>query len=115
MLITFKSDADGDVIMFGHIGQLMLECLGKDPSDAKGILTVAQLPEAILSLRGAIERDRAAQARPSLEEEEAEEEALRESGLPRPDPQIRFAQRAAPLLDMLQHAERAGVVVIWEA
>ena len=110
MLITFKSDADGDVIMFGQVGQLMLETIGKDPAEARGIITVAQLPDAIARLRAAIEQDRAAQSAP---DEEAEEEALRESGLPRPDPVIHFAQRAAPLLAMLQYSERGGVPVVW--
>jgi hypothetical protein len=117
MLITFKSDADGDVIMFGQVGQLMLECIGKDPADARGIITVAQLPEAIESLRAAIERDKAAQAPPDqgADKDGDEDDAWREAGLPQPDPQIRFAQRAVPLLDMLLHSERSGVAVIWES
>lgn len=112
MLITFKSDADGDVIMFGAVGQTMLEALGKDPEDLRGIVTVEQLPDAILRLRAAIVHDKSAQA-PELEDEAAEE-ARRDAGLPRPDPIVHFSQRAAPLLSMLEHAERAGVAVLWE-
>lgn len=111
MLITFKSDADGDVIMFGKVGQMMLECLGKDPADARGIITVAQLPEAIARLRAAIEQDKAETPR----DDEREEDEWREPAPSRPDPVIRLAQRAAPLLAMLQHSERAGVAVIWES
>lgn len=113
MLITFKSDADGDVIMFGQVGQLMLECIGKDPAEPRGIITVAQLPEAITRLRAAIEQDKA--DNPDEDESEEAEEARRESGKLPPDPVIRLAQRAAPLLAMLQYSEQAGVYVIWES
>ena len=128
MLITFKCDADGDVIMFGEVGQQMLEIFGKDPADAHGIITVAQLPAAESCLTQAVEQDRLAW----LEEEraaqaEAEREALadenewppelaeRERARRAQEPHIRLAQRAAPLLAMLGHARRAGKPVIWEA
>ena len=50
MLIVFKSPASGDVIMFEKNGKEMLGVLGKDPSDAKGIVTVEQLPGAIAAV-----------------------------------------------------------------
>ena len=118
MLITFKSDADGDVIMFGAVGQRMLEILGKDPHDAQGILTVAQLPEAVLALQAAIEQDR--QDNPPVDDDDEwgrdaiELQALRERKQAR-EREVSLARRAAPLLDMLRQAERAGVVVIWES
>ena len=51
MLIIFKSPASGDVIMFEKNGKEMLSVLGKDPADAKGIVTVEQLPGAIAAVR----------------------------------------------------------------
>ena len=51
MLIVFKSPASGDVIMFEKNGKEMLGVLGKDPADAKGIVTVEQLPGAIAAVR----------------------------------------------------------------
>ena len=59
MLIIFKSPASGDVIMFQKNGQDMLTVLEKDKNDAKGIITLEQLPEAISRLRAAIEIDKA--------------------------------------------------------
>ena len=53
MLIIFKSPASGDVIMFEKNGKEMLSVLGKDPADAKGIVTVEQLPGAIAAVRAA--------------------------------------------------------------
>ena len=51
MIVTFQSQAAGDVIMFGDVARRMMEIMGKDPSD-KGILTVEQLPDAILQEDG---------------------------------------------------------------
>ncbi|MDP5238661.1 DUF1840 domain-containing protein [Uliginosibacterium sp. 31-16] len=118
MLITFKSDADGDVIMFGAVGRRMLEIFGKDPDDTQGILTVEQLPDAILALQAAIEQDRLDNP-PDEDEDEwgrdaIELQALRERRQAR-EREVSLARRAAPLLDMLRHAQRGGVVVVWES
>ena len=51
MLIIFKSPASGDVIMFEKNGKEMLGVLGKDPADAKGIVTVEQLPAEVARWR----------------------------------------------------------------
>lgn len=106
MLITFKSDAHSDVIMFGNVGQHMLRIFGKDPLDARGIVTVAQLPGAIASLQTAIEADR----------ESARQRPKGEAGVSQAaEPMISVATRAVPLLTLLQHAEHAGVAVTWES
>lgn len=105
MLITFKSDAHSDVIMFGNVGQHMLQILGKDPLDARGIVTVAQLPGAIATLQAAIEADR----------ENARKRPHAEGSAQIAEPAIGLATRAVPLLTLLQHAERAAVAVIWES
>ena len=70
MLIIFKSPASGDVIMFEKNGKEMLSVLGKDPADAKGIVTVEQLPGAIAAVRAAIDADktRLAESAPATEE-----------------------------------------------
>jgi hypothetical protein len=112
VLITFKSSADGDVIMFGEVGQHMLKVLGKDASDARGIITLEQLPEAVHTLQAAIEADKAAQAaHPPEDDFYAEQDRIQA----KIEPIVRFAQRAVPLLFLLQHSERAGVVVTWES
>ena len=55
MLVIFKSDVSADVIMHGDAGKTLIAAVGKDPEDAKGIVTVEQLPDAIARLRAAIE------------------------------------------------------------
>jgi hypothetical protein len=109
MLVTFKSAASADVIMFGDAAKNLIAILGKDPDDPKGIVTVEQLPEAIARLRAAIEEDRARHA----EHGEADEEAERESGRTGMGAPVSLAQRAWPLLEMLEFSQREDVPVVW--
>lgn len=109
MLITFKSGASADVIMFGEPAKTLLGILGKDADDAKGIVTVEQLPDAIARLRTAIDEDRARHAGRTEDDEAADREAGR-TGMAAP---VSLAQRAWPLLDMLEQSQRVGVPVVW--
>lgn len=109
MLFTFKSDAAAEVLMLGDAAKKLIALIGKDPEDAKGIVTVEQLPDAITRLRRAIEEDRARHAPPTEEQEAADREAGR-TGMAAP---VSLAQRAWPLLDMLEQSQRAGVPVVW--
>lgn len=109
MLVTFKSAASADVIMFGDIAKKLIAVLGKDPEDGKGIVTAEQLPAAIANLRAAIDEDRARQAARTEASEAADHEAGR-TGMAAP---VGFAQRAWPLLDMLEAAHKEGVPVTW--
>lgn len=109
MLYTFKSDAAADVLMFGDAAKKLVAILGKDAADPKGIVTVEQLPGAIARLRAAIEADRAQQTPPS-EEQEARDREAGQTGMAAA---VSLAQRAWPLLDMLEQSQRAGVPVVW--
>ncbi|MBL8443332.1 MAG: DUF1840 domain-containing protein [Zoogloeaceae bacterium] len=109
MLITFKSDAAADVIMLGDPAKKLIEIMGKDPEDAKGIVTVVQLPETIARLKAAIDEDKARRANTTLEEEEAAAEQGK-TGMAAP---VGLAQRAWPLLDMLEYSQKEGVPVVW--
>lgn len=109
MLITFKSDAAADVIMLGEHAKKLIAIIGKDPEDPKGIVTVVQLPEAIMRLKAAIEEDKARRAEPT----EAEEEAAAEQGKTGMAAPVGLAQRAWPLLDMLEYSQKEGVPVVW--
>ncbi|AKU14188.1 hypothetical protein AzCIB_4295 [Azoarcus sp. CIB] len=109
MLITFKSAAGADVIMFGDIAKKLVAILGKDPQDGKGIVTVEQLPDAIARLRAAIDEDKARQAGHAQDEDEDEPDPERH-GMAAP---VSLAQRAWPLLDLLQLSQKEGVPVVW--
>ena len=107
MLITFQSKASADVIMFGDAAARLLSVLGKDPQSATGIVTIEQLPAAIAALSAAIEADRVQQRSAAPEDEEDEE---RPRGMAAA---VSFAQRAVPLLDILQRAQGEAVPVTW--
>lgn len=111
MLVTFKSRASADVIMFGDPARRLLEILGKG-GDTKGIVTVEQLPGAIDALRSAIDEDKAQQqaARDAEAQAESEESDPEQRGMAAP---VGLAQRAWPLLDMLETAQREEVPVVW--
>ncbi|MDR2092761.1 MAG: DUF1840 domain-containing protein [Azoarcus sp.] len=113
MLITFKSRAGADVIMFGEAAGQLLAVLGKDAGDAQGIVTVEQLPEAISRLQSAIEAEHARQNAKTATEREAVEEAEREAGRSGMAASVNLAQRGWPLLDLLRRAQTVGVPVVW--
>jgi hypothetical protein len=112
MLITFKSDASADVIMFGETAGRLLAILGKDPADPKGIVTTGQLPAAIAQLKTAIEDERARQNQNAADRANAEE-AAREAGRSGINASVSLAQRAWPLLDLLQRSQAENVPVVW--
>ncbi|NMG44773.1 DUF1840 family protein [Aromatoleum toluvorans] len=109
MLITFKSAAGADVIMFGDIAKRLVAILGKDPQDAKGIVTVAQLPDAIARLRATIDEEKARHKTAAQDDDEDAPDPERH-GMAAP---VSLAQRAWPLLDLLQLSHKEGVPVTW--
>lgn len=110
MLITFKSRADGDVIMFGEPAQQLLARMGKDPAEPRGIITEAQLTAAVAALRKLVEQDRASPAMPEddREDEDPEERRARHEA-------VVLGRRAIPLLTMLERSQQAGTPVTWES
>ncbi|MEC5384833.1 DUF1840 domain-containing protein [Uliginosibacterium sp. H3] len=107
MLITFTSRAAADVLMLGKIGQQMLELIGKDAQDPRGIVTVEQLPAAIAALSAAATADR---AKAPASNEEEDEDAPKGMAAP-----VALAQRIPPLLELFQYALRDKEAVTWEA
>lgn len=107
-IVTFKSAATADVIYFGDVAKRMMELMGKDP-DAKGIVTIEQLPDAITRLKAAIAEDKVRHQRLVQEEERSDETA--EGGGTRPA--VSLTQRALPLLSMLEESLAAKKPVVW--
>lgn len=102
MIVTFKSKASGDVIMFGDAAHALMKVMGKDP-DPQGIITPEQLPGAIAALKAVIEEGRN-QPGPD-EEEEAEKPAMTRH--------VSHAQRAVPLLELLEWSLKKNTPVVW--
>lgn len=108
MIVTFKSPAAGDVIMFGDAAHRLLKIMGKEPAD-KGIITVEQLPDAIARLRAAIAEDKTQQRAQRAAVNTQDEDDKREQ------PAVSLAQRAVPLLDLLEWSLKKHKPMTWGA
>lgn len=114
MIITFKSAAAGDVIMFGDVARQLMQVMGKTPSD-QGIVTVEQLPAAIAALTAAIAADKT-QAKSAAEKAAADPDDIHlpteEKARARTE-SVRLYQRAVPLLELLTRAQKENKPVTW--
>lgn len=108
MIVTFKSAASADVIYFGDVAQRILALMGKDVAD-QGIVTVEQLPGAIIRLKAAIAADKEDHRR-HLQDEAPQTERCAGGGL---RPFVSLTQRAAPLLRMLEESLEEKKPVVW--
>lgn len=108
MIITFQSQAAADVIMFGDVAYRLMEIMGKE-AGAQGTVTVEQLPDAIARLKAAIVIDKEQQAGVQ-DEDKPPTESNGDSGR---RPYVSLAQRATPLLDMLEWSLRKKKPVLW--
>jgi hypothetical protein len=96
-------------------GKQILRIIGKDPSP-KGILEVIEMSRAIEALRQAVQQEEDTQTQAN-EQNATDAEAMKETkgvaaGHERP---VSLRQRAAPFIDMLQRAHKAGKDVVWGA
>jgi len=109
MLFEFRSRVTGTVIMTDAVGRKVLQVLGREP-EPRGVLTVEQLPEALARLRAAIAAERAEIARNAGEAGSGASPAEEPD---EPPALISFAQRALPLIEMLERSAAAGREVTW--
>jgi len=107
MIVTFKSQASGDVIMFGDIAHLMMKIMGKEAAE-KGIVTVEQLPDAIARLRAAMAADKADHTRAVNADWPQNELESRSETVP-----VSLTQRVVPLLELLEWSLKKNKPVTW--
>lgn len=105
-MITFQSDASGDVMMFDDVAHHMMDIMGKEHT-VRGVITVEQMPDCIARLKAAIAEDRArARGKPQGESEGGEEE----TGV---SARVSLAQRALPLVELLERSLQREKPVLW--
>ena len=110
MLITFKSKAAADVVMYEEHAKRILDLLGKDVK--RGVITAAETGDAIARLEAEI-----AQSKTPPDAQEARSDDT--SGSSNDDNEqesrqfVSFATRSYPLLEMLRAAQKQGQVVAW--
>ena len=103
MLIKFKTTASyPEITMFGEVALKLLALMGRS-SKVPSAIKAEDIPAALESLRkGVAEADAALEDQPPHEEEEGEER------------RVSLHNRAVPLVEMLEAAQREDVPVMWE-
>jgi hypothetical protein len=103
MLITFKSKAAAEILMYSAHAKPILELLGK--SLERGVITAEETEVAI----GRIESEIAASRHTARPEESTDEDEVVDAALQ----PVSFGTRAYPLLEMLRAAQREHEFVMW--
>lgn len=114
MLYIFKSRDCADIIMLEPNGRRLLEIIGKEPA-AKGIITLGQMPAALLALQAAVLREeealRAAKAQAGSQGGD-EDSHHAPGGAARADG-VTLKQRLLPMIDMMGRCAKAGRDITW--
>ncbi len=112
MLVTFKSKAAAEVLMYEEHAKRILDLLNKDVK--RGIITSAEAPNAVARLEAEI-----AESRLHPTSEEVRRDVMAHHGDEGDDNEhepvqfVSFATRAYPLLEMLRAARNEGHDVMW--
>lgn len=110
MLITFKSKAASEVVMYKEHAKPILDLLHKDVE--RGVITAAETASAIARL----ETEIAASRLPPTPEQVQHDVAAQDGDAGDDDEPVEivtFSSRAYPLLEMLRAAHRDGRDVVW--
>ncbi|MES2932638.1 MAG: DUF1840 domain-containing protein [Pseudomonadota bacterium] len=112
MLITFKSKAASDVLMYKEHAKIILNLVHKDLD--RGIITAAETANAVRILESEI-----AESKAHPVSEEVQRDVFAHHGDAGDDNEheskqaVTFAVRAYPLLEMLRAAQKGGNDVMW--
>lgn len=112
MLVTFKSKAAAEVLMYEEHAKRILDLLHKDVK--RGIVTAAETPQAIATLEAEIEESRKHPASEEVERDIRAHHGEQGDDNEHEQPEhVSFATRAYPLLEMLRAAAQNGQDVMW--
>lgn len=101
MLITFKSKAHADVVMFGDVARELIRLMGK--TDAlPSALGPDDIPRALSRLQAGL----ADIKRPKPDDDDEDDDE---------DDKVQLHTRALPLIEMLNAARDAEVSVMWDS
>ena len=96
MLVRFDSEVGG-LTMFGDVAVALLKSMGHSGT-VPGALLAKDIPPALERLKAAVAIAPAKGGDPNDAE----------------DPKVSLAQRAYPLIDLLERAAKAGADVLWD-
>lgn len=103
MLITFKSKAAADIVMYEKHAKPFLDLLGKDIH--RGVITAEECPHVIKLLEQKMADSKSEQVQESNTPEPEDQPA---SSLP-----VSFSARFYPLLEMLKVSEKKHCDILW--
>ena len=106
MLVTFKSKAAAEVLMYGVHAKPILDLLGKELE--RGVITADEAGDAIRRIESEI----------AVRHDQEQKAAKADNDDDAPDPRganVSFGTRAYPLLEMLRAANREHQFVMWGA
>lgn len=105
MLVTFKSKAAADILMYAVHAKPILDLLGKDI--ARGVITAEETGQAIERIESEIAA-RKLSSPANSEQDDSDSES--KQGL---NAVVSFGARTYPLLEMLRAAHREKAFVMW--
>ena len=112
MLVTFKSKAAAEVIMYEEHAKALLGLINKDAK--RGVITAEEAAIVVAKLEAAIEESK---IHPTTEEVKRDVVAHHgddgDNHDHEPSQFVSFATRAYPLLEMLRAAQKGGNDVLW--
>jgi hypothetical protein len=111
MLITFKSKAYPNVMMYQDHAKRILDLLHKDSE--RGVITAEEAPQAVRLLEDEIEESRKHQATDEVEQDVKAHHGDIEDVEHEPIEVVTFSTRAFPLLEMLRAARDHRADVLW--
>ena len=106
MLITFKSNAAADVLMYKMHAKPLLDLLGKDVE--QGIITAEEMPAAVARLEDEVAISKRPAPSEANDDHTNPQDEETESGK-----KVSFAARAFPLLGMMRAARQENTFVMW--
>ena len=111
MLITFKSKAYPNVMMYQDHAKRILDLLNKDAE--RGVITAEEAPQAVALLENEIEESRKHQATDEMEQDVKAHHGEVEDADHEPIEAVTFSTRAFPLLEMLRAARDQQTDILW--
>ena len=112
MLITFKSKAAAEVVMYKEHAKRILDLLHKDAG--RGVITAAEMADAITRLEAEIAESRLHPVSEDVQRDVAAHHGDNgDDNDHEPVEIVTFSSRAYPLLEMLRAAHKEGRDVVW--
>ena len=115
MLVRLTSNTSGEVILFAEHARRLFEIIGKERT-ARGVFALEQLPDAMARLRQAVADEKATMTRASQAQPvRADHDKAEDANADKPEIAVGLAQRAYPLIRLMERTHNEGGFILWEA